>query len=217
MVFEVPKYETPRVKRETNQLDLLPSSAYDQMEFNALRIWCHLNARYGLPTIELVDWLKDFIGDKKAIEIGSGHGDLAFHLGITGTDSKCQEEKEVIAYYQLLSQPLIKYPGWVEKIEALDAVKKYLPDIVIASWVTQWVDPKLPAPPEGGCMYGVKEDLLLEMGITYVLIGNLSVHGQKRIRKIPHEEFNLQFVKSRSSLPELNRILVWRPERSSPG
>lgn len=206
-----PKLETPCINSENGQLELLSHKDYEKMDHTALRVWCHKNARYGLPTRELIIWLDCFIADRKAIEIGSGHGDLAFHLGIKGTDSKCQDMPDVKAWYKIMGQPTIKYPKGIEKIEALDAVKKYKPDIVLGSWITEWIDPKLPPPPHGGSVYGVKEDLLLETGVTYILIGNLAVHGKKKIMKLDHRELEYPFIKSRSSQPSLDRLLIWGP------
>ncbi len=66
---------------------LLPAARLDAIPNQALRLWCHNHARYGLPTAELIEWLQFFVKSYKAIEIGSGCGDLAFHLGIPATDS----------------------------------------------------------------------------------------------------------------------------------
>ena len=192
---------------------LLPAAELDLFHREALRLWCHLHGRYGLVTRELVAWLLDLIGPRKAIEIGAGHGDLAHHLGIRATDNKCQERPEVAQYYRLLGQPVIRYPAWVQKIDALQAVREHRPEVVIGSWVTEWIDPALPAPSQGGSIYGVKEDLILEEAVTYVLIGNLAVHGAKTIMRRPHAEHALPFLRSRANRPDLDRVFVWPPDR----
>jgi hypothetical protein len=79
----------PDLLDEGHLLRLLPYAAYDRIHPEGLRLWCHKNARYGLPTIECIDWLRKFIGGRSAIEIGAGYGDLAYHLGIPATDSHC--------------------------------------------------------------------------------------------------------------------------------
>ena len=180
-------------------LKLLPAATYDACHPDGLRLWCHKNARYGLPTRELIEWLKAEIGERKAIEIGAGHGDLAYHLGVCATDSWNQAEPQVRAYYAATGQPVIEYPKWVEKRDAHAAIRKYKPEVVVASWVTQWADPRGDAPPGGGSIYGIKEEQILDKGITYILIGNHSVHGQKRIMARPHEELELPFLRSRSA------------------
>jgi hypothetical protein len=186
--------------KRSAELDLIPR--------NALRLFCHNQARYVLVTSELVTWLRALIADRKAIEIGSGAGDLAYHLGIPGTDNHCQEWPDVKAYYNLTGQPLVRYPDFVENLDALDAIKKYKPDIVIGAWVTQWVDPHKPIPAGGGSMYGVNESLLLDTGVTYVMIGNDEVH-KKEIMQRPHSKYKLRFLRSRASHPEFDSVYVW--------
>jgi hypothetical protein len=190
-------------------IKLLSAADYDRFDRDGLRLWCHLNARYGLPTIELITWLRDYIGDRSAIEIGSGSGDLAHHLGIQATDSKIQTDPIAAAFYRIAQQPVIQYPEWVEKLDALDAVKKYKPQVVVASWVTHWIDPTQPPPPGGGCMFGVKEDRLLVTGVTYVFIGNLLVHQHKPIMRLPHRTLEVPFLRSRANFPSEDRILIW--------
>ena len=200
--------------REDGILALHPSGFYDAISHDSLRIWCHRNGRYGLPTQELVSWLHDYIGTRRAIEIGSGYGDLAFHLGIPATDNWCQTFPDVKMYYEVTSQPVIQYPERVEKLDAAAAIAKYQPEIVIGSWVTQWIDPTLPPPVGGGNIYGIKEDEIVTAGLTYIMIGNSAVHGDKRVMTFPHEEWKFSFLKSRSSKPELDRMWVWSPRRS---
>ena len=47
------------------------------------------------------------------------------------------------------------------------------------------------------------------MGCTYILIGNVNVHGRKKIRAQPHREFALPFLRGRAIRPHLNRVWVW--------
>lgn len=195
---------------ENGAIKLLPAEFYDRADWTALRLWCHKNARYGLPTIELVDWLKKQIGNRKAIEIGAGSGDLCRHLGIIGTDNHMQEWPDVRLYYAATGQPVVKYGAWVERLDALEAVEKHKPDVVIGSWITHWIDPDLPVPPGGGNMYGVKEDEMLKLVDTYIMIGNLETHKAKPILNLPHEEFDFPWIKSRAKERNLNRIFVWR-------
>ena len=191
-------------------LRLLSCEYYNTIPWQELRLWCHYNARYGLPTIELVEWLKATIGDRKAIEIGSGAGDLAYHLGIQATDNRQQEWPDVALFYKMKGQPTIKYPASVERLSAIEAIKKYAPEVIVASWVTEWVDPDN-VPVHGGNMYGIKEDKIVGSGRTYILIGNINVHGHKKIMNIAHETHDFPFLKSRGANREGNRIWVWNP------
>jgi hypothetical protein len=198
----------PDLMGDKGVIKLLPAAAYDAFDPDGLRLWCMRNARYGLPTVELIAWLKNYIGDRSVIEIGSGAGDLAHHLGIKGTDSKIQSDPKAAMFYILTQQPTIRYPNWIERREALAAVRKYKPQVVVASWVTNWIDPHN-TPPGGGCMFGVHEDQLLATGVTYVFIGNLLVHQHKPILKVPHQELALPFIRSRAYDPSQDRVLIW--------
>ena len=204
-----PNGNIPSLLREDGVMKLLHAEELDRFPRDDLRVWAHLHGRYGLPTVELVTWLKNFIGSRKAIEIGSGAGDLCAHLGITGTDNWQQTWPDVRARYALMRQPVIRYPDFVEKYDAVEAVRVHRPDVVVGSWITSWIDPNLPVPPGGGNVYGVKEDVLLDQGVTYVLIGNLATHGQKPILSLPHEEHALPFIRSRALKPELDRVFIW--------
>jgi hypothetical protein len=199
----------PELFDSDGRMLLLPSSYYNDMGQHALQLWCHLHARYGVPTLEMIDWLSHEIGSRSAIEIGAGHGDLALYLGIPATDSWSQTFPDVKKIYENMRQPTIQYPGWVERLSAIDAMAKYRPQVVLASWVTQWADPDQEPPPGGGSMYGVREDELIASGITYILIGNISVHGEKKIMSQPHSTFSASWLRSRSAHPELNRIWIW--------
>jgi hypothetical protein len=190
-------------------LCLMPSAYYDNMSREGVRLWCHQHARYGLPTIELIDWLKQEIGSRLAIEIGAGSGDLCSRLNIKGTDNYCQTFPDVLTAYTIMGQPVIKYPDFVERLSSDEAIKAYQPDVVVASWVTEWIDPTKPLPRTGGNIYGVHEDKIVDAGITYILIGNKSVHGEKKIMKQHHVEISAPYLRSRSAHPELDRIWIW--------
>jgi hypothetical protein len=187
----------------------MPVAEIDKWPINARQVWCHQHARYGLPTEELIAWLREQIGTRSALEIGSGAGDLAHHLGIRGTDNKLQQEPVIAAYYRALGQPTIKYPDWVERLEANTAIQRHRPDVVIGSWITHWIDPRKPAPAGGGNAYGVKEDQILTSGAIYIMIGNLHIHEHKPILKKPHETIELPFLRSRSARADLDRVFIW--------
>ena len=174
-------------------------------------MFTHVAARYLLPTVELVEYLRGLIGRKKALEIGSGSGDLARFLGIPATDNCCQDWPEVKAFYENIGQPTIKYGDNVERLDALEAVDKYKPDIVIGAWVTQWIDPALPLPPGGGSVYGIKEDELLKRVPMYVVIGAEGIHRHKKILKQPHKMINVEGI-ARSRRAD-NRIWVFDQRR----
>lgn len=189
------------------RLKLLSYKEYVKYSHDELMYFGHLNARYGFPTIELAEYIKTIINGRIAIEIGAGSGDLGHYLGIHMTDSKIQEDNNIQNFYKVMRQPLIKYPADVEKIEALEAVKKYKPQVVIGSWVTTYASDVMSY---GSSPYGIKEDKILELVDTYIVIGNLDNHGDKPIRKLPHTEVNEKFIISRAKNPENNRIFIWK-------
>ncbi len=199
----------PDLLGEDGFIRLLPSAAYDDFDPEGLRLWCHKHARYGLPTIELISWLREKINGRKAIEIGAGAGDLSHYLNIPGTDNRMQEWPYIEAIYSSIGQPVIKYPVSVRGCDALTAIEVLSPDVVVASWVTEWIDPNKEAPASGGNIYGVKEDQIIASGVTYIVIGNTFIHGAKKIMQESHQTFDLPFVRSRASHPKENRIWVW--------
>ena len=44
-------------------------------------------------------------------------------------------------------------------------------------------------PDTGGNAWGIKENEILATGCDYILIGNVAVHGRKKILAQPHREF----------------------------
>lgn len=139
------------------KLRIISCKEYEKFDWNSFRFFCHQYARYGLPTIELVEYLKRVIGDRSTIEIGAGAGDLGWRLGIPMTDSKIQDQPEIAETYSKLGQPVIKYGADVEKLECIEAINKYKPKVVIASWVTTFSETQQSY---GSCPYGVRKKRL---------------------------------------------------------
>lgn len=190
-----------------------PAAEIDKFPRNTVRLWCHSKARYGLPTSEVVNFIRDKIAGRFAIEIGAGHGDLGMCLGIIQTDSKIQLDPVIAEYYRRTGQPPIAYPDRVLKLDALEAVEQFHPDVVVGSWITQWIDPKLPPPPGGGSNFGVKEEEILKHVQHYILVGNLALHGQKKIMDRKPEIIDLPGLRSRATHPELDRIFIWKGDK----
>lgn len=191
---------------ENGKLRLFSAEHYKKFKWNDFRVFCHNYARYGIPTIELVDYVKNLIDRRSAIEIGSGCGDFGYHLGIKMTDSWQQQFPEIKKIYDMSGQPTIKYPDDVEKIEALDAVNKYNPKVVIASWITPY------SPFEtnfGSNPFGVKEDKILKLVETLIIVGNLDTHGDKPILAYEHKTIHAPWIVSRAKNPQNNCIFIW--------
>lgn len=141
----------------------------------------HDHGIYSFPTVEAVDFIRKIIAgrERQTIEIGAGNGGWCKALDIRGTDSYLQRRPDIAAKYASMRQPQASYGAHVEKLEAIKAIRKHRPSVVVASWVTQ----KFRA--DRFCMRGnadgVDELRLLELVDEYVMIGNSAQHGDKMI------------------------------------
>jgi hypothetical protein len=166
------------------------------------------NAFYGLLTKELVNFVAEFIAGRAAIEIGAGHGGFAKALGIRATDSRQQERPEIAAYYRTLKQATIKYGANVEQLDALSAVAKYRPKVVVGSWVTHKYDPARHH--AGGNEDGVTEEKILEACDAYLFVGNDRVHAGKSIWTRTHTRITPPWVYSRAANGSPDFIAIWQ-------
>ena len=152
---------------------------------------------YGMPTVELIEHLKSIIAGRSCIEIGAGSGILSEYLGIHATDNRQMERPEIRLHYQLTGQPLTVYGDKVEGIDAHDAIRRYRPQVVVASWVThKYREDRAWA---GGNATGVDEDWVLDHCEEYIFIGNDYVHMHKSIWDREHEKYSTPFLFSRTS------------------
>lgn len=192
---------------KTRLLTVPSAKLYSVIPADHLRLWCHHHGFYGLPTIELVNWLREQIAGRSAIEIGSGNGALGRALGIPITDSRLQERADIKAHYESIGQPTIKYPDDIQAFEALEAIRHFKPQVVIASWVTQVYREETHE--LGGNQYGIDEDVLLQQVPLYIHIGNIKTHSGKRILKLPHETYSFPWLYGRGEKSQ-DVIYVWR-------
>ncbi len=194
---------------EGDRLKLLPSSFYQQILPEKLRVWCRAKARYTLPTIELIEFLKQQIGERSAIELGAGNGDLGFHLGIAQTDSYCQDTPMMKLYYQSIGQTVTQPREDVERLEALDGIAHHKPQVAIASWLTQIYRPDC----DLGSEFGADEEQIIAQVEMYIHVGNRDSHGSKRILKKTHIEYVIPGLVTRANRPEENVIYVWHTQQ----
>lgn len=192
-------------------LKVMPKDFYAQFDQATLSAFCVQMGCYSLPTVELMDLVNTKIMEasptRKAIEIGSGNGVIGEYLGITCTDNWMQDHPAVKAHYAAMRQPTVQYRGHVQRFDALGAVSRFKPDVVVASWVTHIYDPKQHH--RGGNAVGVDEQKLLNRIKRYVFIGNLDTHKHKPILANKHEILHGDFLFSRSMRPELNALIIW--------
>lgn len=164
---------------ENGKVVPVPYNTVEQIPINDLRLYCHFRGIYQIITCELVLWFKDNVDLSNAIEIGSGNGTLGRALGIKMTDNWQQADPTIAAAYMSAGQPVIKYGQDVEKMNALDAVAKYKPTVVIGSWITHIY--KQSEHSIGGNASGVDELKLIELIDKYYMIGNLNIHFNNRL------------------------------------
>ncbi len=193
------------------KLPLLPAETYRSWSSAGLRIGCSKLGIYGLPTVELIDFLKSEIPDlNKAIEIGAGAGHLGRLLGVTMTDSFIQNDHEVRRVLNFMGSPVVPYGDDVEPLSALEAVDRYQPDVVVASWITQFAPPGYKSQEEvAASPFGVREDILISKVRKYIHIGNEGTHMSKFILKRPHRKIKAPWIVSRATYPAANVIYIW--------
>lgn len=191
------------------QLRVLPYQELKDVPQQDLSLFCVKNGYYSIPTRELIDFLKNEIGEsiEKTIEIGAGNGVYSRELGIKGTDNLMQLMPDVRAHYEALGQTIVPYGENVEKLDALQAVKKYKPDIVFASWVTHKYNPNEHW--RGGNQLGINEKSLVQKVKKYIHVGNDKVHDKKPISKMKHRKIQEPWILARSPHSKHNYIYIW--------
>lgn len=187
------------------KLIIKPYSFWKNRDLNERRYFMYIHGIYVLPTTELIEFLRSMIIGK-AIEIGAGHGAIARTLGIPITDSRMQESPEIKFIYQMGGQPPISYHDDIEKLDAIEAVKKYEPDTVIGAFITHKFDPKI----GNGNALGVDEmKMMQKIKRRYINIGNKHTHKDKPLLKIPHTEYQFDWLITRSVNQYQNVIFVF--------
>lgn len=176
----------------------------------------HQRAVYFLPTEEIANLLDEIIGDDSVIEICAGAGLLSKALGIeVATDNKIQQRglkygNFIADYYKAFGQPLIRYPKWVEEIEAYSAVMKYKPHTVIGSYMTQRGKTEQESLDYGFCDFGPDLTKIQKACKRLIFIGNESIksHCCMPIRKLPHKILRPEELITRG-FPETAFIGIW--------
>ena len=99
----------PEALDSSGRLRVLPAAFWAQTTRDERALFGHRHGLYGFPTVELVEHLRELIGGRAAIEIGSGHGVLADALGIPATDSRQQEREPYRSAILAAGQPTVPY------------------------------------------------------------------------------------------------------------
>lgn len=207
--------------RDTSYLDelLLDQSGHyrlhparDLLQFplEDLIAWANLRARYVLPTVELVECLRELISGRRAIEIGAGMGDLGYHLDIPMTDSYIQTEPDMKAYYHSIFQEPTNPPAWVVRLDAEQALEAYRPQVILAAFVTQRYEPGDEREPKiGSSIHGHDEVKVIREVETYIHVGNEETHKDKRALRRKHRAIHGKWIITRAFDQTKNVIWVW--------
>lgn len=172
--------------------------------------FCHRYALYQVPTVELILFLIQQIGNSRAIEIGAGNGCIGRHLGIKMYDSYLQERPEIKQYYEeVMLQPTISYGKDVINMDGMEAVKKYQPETVVGCWITT----KNPHGYSIADVSGIEEPLLFQHGVKkYIHVGNALTHAAKPLifgPTIKCTEMHFDWLLSRSMSRVHNVIYIF--------
>lgn len=191
------------IDKKTGNVKSVSSLELEKFSQQQISMFCLMNAVYQLPTSELIAFLRSNIQNDNAIEIASGNGSIGRCLNIRRTDNRLQDRADVKLLYLLSQQPTITYPSDVETLDGMDAVEKYKPEVVIASWCSG---------PDIGNMYGVDESKIFSKPYVkkYIHIDNENTHSKKKIlNNFEHTKVKADWLLSRSLDREKNTIYVF--------
>ncbi len=198
---------SPEVLDGQGRMRILPATYWATTTVDERGKFGFLNGIYSFPTEELVEYLRTAIGDRSAIEIGSGNGVLAETLGITATDNFMQRRQPYNQHYLLTGQPIVQYGSNVLDFDARQAVRRFRPQVVIACWVTHKYERQRHH--AGGHVVGVNELDLLENCEQLIFVGNKKIHASKKIWTLPHEIEYPDWLYSRSMTGSPEFIATW--------
>ncbi|MGL5582729.1 MAG: hypothetical protein ACRDCE_17425 [Cetobacterium sp.] len=199
---------------------VVDASVFDDFSDNQRMLLMVKHGLYVFPTTELAEWLGSHTFARKVIEVGAGNGAMANHLGVVATDNYSQApdyrpEPNLRNLWiqgrqamERMGQAFVTYGANVNRVEAIDAVIKYRPELVYGCFITH----KYRAGDKDGNKFGVDEEKLIRR-CDYIMIGNAKTHQNKRILSLPHEEFIVPGVVTRCQDQSLNRIWMWRKTR----
>lgn len=201
-----------------NIIHPVPYERIRDFTFDEINLFLMQTALYTFPTTELVEWLRSEIDDggefaPDAIEICCGSGWLGRELDIPITDSKLQEREDIKKIYREMGQPVIQYPDDVEKLDAVSAVKKYQPEFVIGSYVTnKWGNG---TSRKVGNIYGVDNGWIAAHCHKYFMIGNENIHGRDIVMKRKHQKLDFDWLITRGDSSKA-RIYVFENKQWNP-
>lgn len=201
----------PEVIGDDGRIKVLPAAFWAATTVAERGLFGKRHGIYSFPTVELVEFLRERIGGRSAIEIGSGNGVLAETLGIPATDNRMQEQPAVLLEYLLRGQAPVPYGPNVIECHASRAVRRFKPQVVIGCWVTHKYRPERHA--AGGNPAGVDEEDILANCAEYIVVGNEAVHEHKSIWSRRHTIVYPSFVFSKAMNGSRDFIASWPGSR----
>ncbi len=209
-----PKYALETAVLLNKWKPLIPISLdfYHHYSTEAWALACGNQGVYQIITKELVTFIKHLTKDTNCIEVCSGLGTLGRALEIPRIDRMVNQIPEVAAYYATMENELnkqIEYPVDIENMTAHQAVLKYNPQWIVASWVTQ----KLMPGSKVGQMYGPLEEHFIDSR-NYIHLGSgqNEVHIKKRINKFPHYIIEADWIVAKDSYKAPSQMRIWCEE-----
>jgi hypothetical protein len=195
---------------EEGRLRLLPAAAFTSVDPDVFKVWCHHRARYVIPTVELIDFLRERIGNRKTVEIGAGNADLGHHLGITMTDSRIQQLNPEVRFSVILRGGMpTAPPPTVLTMDAKAAIRRFRPKVVVGAWVTRKFRIGVDRPGSDAFVFGADDEHTIARTQMYIHVGADHIHGTKTALSLPHEEVRLPGLISRVSDQSTNVIYIW--------
>lgn len=191
---------------ENGRPRVVPASVFAGVDQANIAALCVKHAFYGVVTCELVEFIREQINGRCAIEIGAGNGVLAEALNITGVDNRMQDWPWVRATYEMSQQPTVRYGANVVHMDGIEALSHYRPQVVIGNWLTHFYRPERHW--AGGNMYAPDERQILENVETFILVGNSKTHAGHSLLDNAHDTYEPSWLYSRA-VRGTNFVKVW--------
>lgn len=190
---------------ENGRLKEMSCADYLSLPFPVMFNLMNKYSIYVAPTIEFLDYLDDLIGDKSCIEICAGMGYIGKGLNLEHiTDSYVQvSDKEVNATLIARGGVPTNPPSFVEKLEAVKAVKKYHPHTVLVCYGTH---KDLFG---SGTSFGVDYKELKRYCRRIIFVGNALTHRESPILRMAQTIQCPDGLVTKSANPEHNLVAIW--------
>lgn len=188
---------------------VVPAATLKRVPVQPLMYWCKTRGLWQITTEEQVDWVKQKLGKREAkdvLEICAGRDNLGQALGVTQTDAHLITKN--VTYRQAFRQygeAMESLPATVQDYEAQEAVERFSPKVVLGCWVMQKGTEEVPQ----SSPYGVDELAIIDAVDCYIHFGNKHSHSLKSALVRKHEEFQFDWLVSRTGYPQDNVIYVW--------